>query len=79
MKISTQDHIRDILGIAVAILSTPAMYADLVSPLSAISPKIAHAWPFILACSPIASRSLGTFFRLWNKWYPPVPESKPNP
>lgn len=78
MKVSTQDHIRDILGIAVAVLSTPAMYADLVSPISAISPSVAHAWPFFLAMSPILARGTGTVFRLWNKWYPPSPEAQPS-
>lgn len=77
MKVSTQNHIRDILGIVSAALAAPMAYADVVAPVSAISPKVAHAWPFFLAASPILARGTGTAFRLWNKWYPPTPEPPP--
>lgn len=77
MKVSTQNHIRDILGIVTAAAATPLMYADLVKPLNDLSPKLAHAWPFFVAASPIFARVTGTLFRLWNKWYPPTPEAPP--
>lgn len=77
MKVSTQNHIRDILGILPAFFATPLAYADLVKPIADVNPTVAHMWPFFLAASPILARVTGTIFRLWNKWYPPKPESPP--
>jgi len=77
MKVSTQNHIRDALSIASAGLAVPMAYADIVKPLADISPHVAHAWPFFLAAAPLLSRLTGTAFRIWNKWYPPTPESPP--
>lgn len=77
MKVSTQEHIRDVLGLLPAIFATPLAYADLVKPLAEINPKIAHAWPFFLASSPLLARGFGTICRLYNRWYPPKPESPP--
>lgn len=77
MKISTQSHIRDAVGIITAGLAVPGAYADLVAPLAAISPQVAHAWPFVLAASPILSRLIGTAFRIFNTFYPPAPETPP--
>lgn len=77
MRVSTQNHIRDGLGMLTAALAVPAMYADLVKPLADLSPAVAHAWPFVLALSPIVARGTGTVFRLWNQWFPPTPEAPP--
>lgn len=77
MKVSTQNHIRDILGMLPAFFAAPLAYADLVKPLADVNPHIAHAWPFYLMLSPILARGTGTAFRLWNKWYPPTAEAPP--
>lgn len=77
MKVSTQNHIRDILGMIPAVAAFPIAYADLIKPVLDISPSLAHRWPFVLALSPILARGAGTAFRLWNTWYPPAPETPP--
>lgn len=75
MTVTTQNHIRDTISIAIGLFASVDIWADKIAPLAAISPYVAHAYPFFIAAIPMIHSGLGIIFREYNVWDPPIPES----